>query len=439
MDGIINNGNPPVAPDEGETKVDINTNKNDYTFGSEVVSDIDDNNNNNNDTTKNNDTNDDNKSDKIKEEKKNNVAQNDDDNKSNDNDDGLIKSFVPGAKIEIGKSIYNVDVEGNLVDDKGNIFKKKDELADYVKTLEQSDEDGKNDLTIDKIIETVGVEILNEDNTPVTYEDTPEGIQQYINAVIETSRQEIAETTINTLWDKYPEIKSILDYYIANGNSLEGFNGKPDRSNLVVDENNQSQQEEIIRMAWKERGQEIDDSYIAYLKSSGTLLTVAEKELENIKQADEKERKRIADEAAIRERETLEANQKYWEGVKEVITNRKIAGYEIPDTILIKKDGKQIAATPTDFFNYLYQIDKEGYSRYQRDLMAEDANARRDDEILRAFLKFTGGTYANLVDMAVKQKEVLKLRNKANEANARKTTIKVTPPANQQTGFVFGV
>lgn len=359
-----------------------------------------------------------------------------DDNKDKDDkgDKGndLLSKAVVGAEFEIDGSKYTVDTEGNLVDEQGNIFKKKDELKDYFDGLNQSDEDDKTQMSLSNIIEAVGVDITDDNDKPIEFEDTPQGIADYVKAVIETSQQEIAETTINSLYNRYPILKDVLNYYIANGNSLDGFTGHEDRSSIVIDENDQAQQEDIIRTAWRERGQEIDDNYIAYLKSSGTLLQVAEKELENIQNADKEERQRLADEARAAEEKAIQDNQKYWEGVKAVVDSRKVAGYEIPQTILIQRDGKQIAVTPNDFFNYLYQIDKEGYSRYQRDIMKQTPESRRDDEILRAFLTFTGGSYANLVDMAIKQKEVTKLRSKAKEASAHRTTVKVTTPAKKE-------
>lgn len=70
--------------------------------------------------------------------------------------------------------------------------------------------------------------------------------------------------------------------------------------------------------------------------------------------------------------------------------------------------------------------------------MKQTPESRRDDEILRAFLTFTGGSYANLVDMAVKEKEAIRLRTKAKEAAAHKTTVKVTTPTNQKKEIKFG-
>lgn len=357
---------------------------------------------------------------------------------TNEEENNLLTQAVPGAEFEIDGTKYLVDTEGNLVDESGNIFKKKDELKDFFDSLNQSDEDDKNQISLANIMEAIGIDITDDNDKPIQFEDNPEGIKQYVDAVIKASQQEIAETAINSLYNRYPILKDVLDYYLANGNSLDGFTGHEDRSNLSIDENNEAQQEEIIRLAWKERGQKIDDSYIAYLKSSGQLLQIAEKELENIQEADKAERQRLADEARAAEQKALEDNQKYWTGVKQVIDGRKVAGYEIPQTILIEKEGKKIAVTPTDFFNYLYQIDNEGYTRYQRDIMKQTPESRRDDEILRAFLTFTGGSYANLVDMAVKEKEAIRLRTKAKEAAAHKTTVKVTTPTNQKKEIKFG-
>ena len=46
----------------------------------------------------------------------------------------------------------------------------------------------------------------------------------------------------------------------------------------------------------------------------------------------------------------------FWNGVKECIDKRQIAGYRIPETVIIERNGKQISTTPEDFFNYIYQV-----------------------------------------------------------------------------------
>ena len=50
------------------------------------------------------------------------------------------------------------------------------------------------------------------------------------------------------------------------------------------------------------------------------------------------------------------------------------------------------------------------------------------NDLLRAYLKFTGGNYSNLVDLAIASEKTKTLRLKAAEQR-RKSSIKITKPA----------
>ena len=334
--------------------------------------------------------------------------------------------YSPGTKFELDDKTYTVDENGNVVDDKGTIFKEAKDVADWIKSF-NVDDTNENDITIDNIIKAVGTEIVDDDEKPIQFENTANGIKSYIDAVIEVSKNDVTEAALNTLFTQYPFIKDAINYYKANGNSLEGFNEVVDRSDVTLDKDNEEQQKEIIRTAWKERGAKGDvEGYIDYLKSSGSLATIAEDELNNLKQYDADRKAKLAEEAKKAQDEEIRYYQDYWNGVKEVIDSRKIANYQIPESIIINRNGQKLTVTPNDFFNYLYRVDKEGFSQYQRDLAAQDQNARRDDEILRAYLTFVGGNYSNLVDMAINEKEVKSIRLKAKQNN--KSTLKITKP-----------
>lgn len=334
--------------------------------------------------------------------------------------------YSPGTKFELDDKTYTVDENGNVIDDKGVIFKEAKDVADWIKSF-NVDDANENDITIDNIIKAVGTEIVDDDEKPIQFENTANGIKSYIDAVIEVSKNDVAEAAFNTLFTQYPFIKDAINYYKANGNSLEGFNEVVDRSDVTLDKDNEEQQKEIIRTAWKERGAKGDvEGYIDYLKSSGSLATIAEDELNNLKQYDADRKAKLAEEAKKAQDEEIRYYQDYWNGVKEIIDSRKIANYQIPESIIINRNGQKLTVTPNDFFNYLYRIDKEGFSQYQRDLEAQDQNARRDDEILRAYLTFVGGNYSNLVDMAINEKEVKSIRLKAKQNN--KSTLKITKP-----------
>lgn len=331
-----------------------------------------------------------------------------------------------GTTLEIGDAKYTVDKDGNVVDSNGNIFKEASQVSEWMKEFENVEENT-SDISIDSIKAAIGIEITDDNDKPIVFDNTVEGIKSYVDSVIETSKQEHYDTAINTLYQKYPIIKDVINYYVANGNSLEGFGQVPDRSGIEIDENNEAQQEQIIRTAWSERKQRGDvNSYINYLKSSGTLLATAKEELDGLKEADAQYKRDIEAKAAAEEKEKIETLERYWNGVHDIIKSRKIAGYQIPESIVITRDGQKLSVTPEDFFNYIYRVDKEGKSAYERDLEAETPDVRRDDEILRAYLKYVGGNYSNLVDMAINEKNVATLKLRAKQHNA--SAIRVTKP-----------
>lgn len=331
-----------------------------------------------------------------------------------------------GTVIELEDAKYTVDKDGNLVDDKGEIFKQAAEVKDFLAGFEQDNPD--NDFTIENIQKRIGIQITDEDDKPVTFDNTPDGVAAYVDAVIDQQKDELALAGINKLIETYPFVQDAINYYVANGGSLEGFGQVRDLSNIEIDENNVAQQEAIIRQAHREAGRrDSADKYVQYLKDSGQLFDTAKEALKAMVDADNAERERTAKEAAARQKEYEAQQTAYWRDIQDTIKNRRIAGYEIPETIILNKDGKKVAVTPNDFFNYVYQVDEKGNSRYVNDLAQMTPEERRDDELLRAYLKYTGGSYADLVNMAIKKEEVKRLKLKAVANNKQRVT--VTPPA----------
>lgn len=368
---------------------------------------------------------------------KNNNSDIDDSNK-NDNTVKKYNNLEVGTSIEVGDNIYTVDENGNLIDENGNIFKQSDDVENWIKEFDKIED--VNDININNIQEALGVQITDDDDNPIEFENTISGIKAYVDAVIETAKDEHYEAAINTLYQRYPILNDVLNYYLANGNSLEGFNELPDRSNIIIDDTNEAQQELIIRTAWNEQNRKGDvEGYIQYLKSSGTLLATAKEELAGLQEADALYKQEIEQEAERKENERIQKLENYWNGVHDVIKTRNIAGYQIPETIIINRDGQKISATPEDFFNYIYRVDNNGLSAYERALAAETPESRRDDEILRAYLKFVGGNYSNLVNMAINKEKVAKLRLKSKERNS--STIRINKPQNtnnKNTNIDFG-
>ena len=165
-------------------------------------------------------------------------------------------------------------------------------------------------------------------------------------------------------------------------------------------------------------------------------MTIAELEnakddLAALQQADAEIREQNSKAAIEAQKQYENEVNAYWNGVKSCIDKREIAGYKIPDVIIINKNGKQVSATPDDFFNYLYNVNEDGYSQYQIELANEAPADRMQDELLKAYLKFSGKSYNSLIEMAVAQKEVKKLRLTANK-NKNKIEIELKQKIQKQ-------
>lgn len=359
-------------------------------------------------------------------------------NNGGENNNNQPEKLVAGTKLEVEDKIYTIDDNGNAVDSEGNIFKKAEEVDEWIKSF--TVENPAEENTLANIQKVLDVEITDENGKPIEYQDTPEGIQQYVNDVVETAREEIATNTMQQFYQRFPFAKDIVDYYIANGNSLDGYGVMPDRSGIEIDDNNVAQQEAIIRTAWKENGQKGDvERYINYLKESKTLTETAKAELAGLQEKDANARKELAAKAAAKHQQDIENEAKYWQSVKDIINSKAIGEYQLPDTIVRNVDGQKQSATLADFYNYIARTDKDGLTDYSKDLLKRKPEIALANDILQAYLTFTGGDYTSLVKKAANDNEVRTLRLKA-ASRQKQNTMRITPPAgdNNQNKESFG-
>ncbi len=361
------------------------------------------------------------------ETKENTKSKAEDANKKDDGNEEKkeeIKSaFEEGTIIDADGVKYTIDKDGNAVDAKGEVFKKATEVQKWIDSFEPGTDD--NELSIQAIQDSINITVVDDNDKPIEFENTNEGIVSYINAVMQANKDEVANATIEALYNKYPILENVLNYYVANGNSLDGFGEVQDRTKITIDSNNESQQEYIIRTAWKEQGRKGDvDRYIQYIKSQNQLFDVAKEELEGLQERDKEYLDEIAKKADEAEKKHIELQKAYWSDVKEAVDSRSIAGYKLPETIVINRNGQKTSATPNDFFNYVYQVDGKGKSAYEYALEKESPKERMNNELLAAYIKFSGGDYTSLVNMAIKENDVktIKLKSAAKTTSKTKST-----------------
>ena len=336
-----------------------------------------------------------------------------------------------GTEIEFDGNTYTVSENGDVVDSEGNVFKKADEVKAWLDENNASDGDDDGPISINSVREAIGIDVTDSDGNPVEFEDTPAGVKGYVESVIALKSSEIQQGTINKLFNDNPLLKQFIDYVSITG-TPRGFGDIPDRSGIQLDKDNPEQLKAVIRMAAQEFGNaSLNDSYIKYLQDSGALYDEAKNQLQALIGKDQAYRQEIEQRAEAARQQQEADIRAYWEGVNKAISNRVIGGYKLPESFVKNINGQKITLTPQDFYNYV-AIAKEGedgsrMTGYQRDLDNLSNEEALNRELLDAWLMFTGGSYKDLVNMAVNEEKVRKLVVKSKQQRSART-IKVNKP-----------
>ena len=332
-----------------------------------------------------------------------------------------------GDTIEFDGTTYTVDASGNLVDDKGNVFKEAKDVADWLKSVEvEGDGEGSGTLSISSIQEALGITVTDAEGKNIEFTDDAAGVKAYVDAVIDLKSKDLQQAAVNKLYADNPLLKQFTDYVQLNG-TAKGFGEIPDRSSIQLNKENEDQLKAVIRMAAKEFGNKsLNENYIKYLKDSGGLYDEAKAQLQALVEKDIAVRKDIEARAQAQREAEAKSVSDYWNKVNNVIDSRIIAGYKLPESFTREVNGQKVIITPNDFYNYLSkatETDTDGnkVTGYQKDLNKLTDDEYLNRELLDAWLMFTGGTYKDLIAMAVNEDKVRQLRVKSKEQRSTKT------------------
>lgn len=355
------------------------------------------------------------------------------DNKEDNRNDNLSTGeLAVGDSVEVEGVVYTVAENGNLVDDKGNVFKEAKDVAAWLKSVEFEDNNSSSEFNITSLQEALGTTITDENGKPVEFTNDAEGVRSYVDSVISLRSSELQEAAINRLYQDNPLLKQFQDYVQLNG-TPRGFGELPDRSGIRLDKDNEQQLIAVIRMAANEFGNKsLNDNYIKYLRDSGGLYEEAKEQLQALVDKDIAFRKEIETKAEEQRAQQMQETVDYWANVNRVVESRQIGGYRIPESFTKEVDGKKVTFTTKDFFEYL-SMPREGEdgtqrTGYQHDLAKLTDEEYLNREILDAWLMFTGGTYKDLIDMAVKEEQVRQLRVKSKEHRSTKAVKVIKNP-----------
>ena len=323
-----------------------------------------------------------------------------------------------GDTVNVDGVDYTIDANGNAVGADGTIFRTAAELTELIA------QNGSEPSVLDQLQTRFGSDFKDEDGNPIVFDNNVEGIAAYVDTVVQSKIVEAQTAALNNLFETYPQVEQVINHLKLNG-TLEDFVEIPDRSSITVSKDNEEQQATFIREEWKLSGKKGDvNKFIDYCKNAGILYDTA---VESKEAVDSIYESRLAEQKAqVEAKEAAAAAEEkaYWENVEKTISKGELLGYSIPEQIQCNKDGKKVMLSRKDFLKYVSTpIDSEGNTAYMLDEAKVDSNARMQDDLLKAFLKFTGGNYASLVGMAVNKHKVLSVRTAAAQTTGKRTVI----------------
>lgn len=339
------------------------------------------------------------------------------DNQQQDSSMGEVK-LSEGDTINVDGVDYTIDAEGNAIAADGTVFRTATELAELIA------QNGSEPSVLNQLQTRFGSDFKDENGNPIVFDDNEEGIAAYVETVVQSRVKEAQTATINNLFETYPQVEQVINHLKLNG-TLDDFVEIPDRSQITVSKDNEEQQATFIREEWKLSGKKGDvNKFIDYCKNAGILYDTA---VESKEAVDSIYESRLAEQKAqVEAKEAAAAAEEkaYWDNVEKTISKGELLGYSIPEQIQCNKDGKKVMLSRKDFLKYVSTpVDSEGNTAYMLDEAKVDSDARMQDDLLKAFLRFTGGDYASLVGMAVNKQKVLSIRTAAAQTTGKRTVI----------------
>lgn len=339
------------------------------------------------------------------------------DNQQQDSSMGEVK-LSEGDTINVDSVDYTIDAEGNAIAADGTVFRTATELAELIA------QNGSEPSVLNQLQTRFGSDFKDENGNPIVFDDNEEGIAAYVETVVQSRVKEAQTAAINNLFETYPQVEQVINHLKLN-DTLDDFVEIPDRSQITVSKDNEEQQATFIREEWKLSGKKGDvNKFIDYCKNAGILYDTA---VESKEAVDSIYESRLAEQKAqVEAKEAAAAAEEkaYWDNVEKTISKGELLGYSIPEQIQCNKDGKKVMLSRKDFLKYVSTpVDSEGNTAYMLDEAKVDSNARMQDDLLKAFLRFTGGDYASLVGMAINKQKVLSIRTAAAQTTGKRTVI----------------
>lgn len=262
---------------------------------------------------------------------------------------------------------------------------------------------------VSELIELMGYEDLNAED----FSDTVEGIGK----LVETSAQKLAEQRLEQTFQAYPDVQEFFEF-VASGGDPDQYHevrGKViDYGNMEVQEDNEAQQERLVRQALSGDSYEADeiDTMVEKYKAGGILKDQAELALKGLKRQHQRQKAELTERQKQLQIEQQENVTQFWNEVETTLKDKDtFKGITIP-----KNERQKV-------FDYISKPVKDGYS--QRDLDAMKLGL--EEKIAIDYLIMKGFPLGDLVDKKAASKAASDLRKRIKSGGDPKPR-KANPP-----------
>ena len=318
----------------------------------------------------------------------------------------------------------NVDANGNLVNEQGQVVLSKESLDKYIDTGEllldaqgnQIDETGKIikaasdvnvantiiELSKNAIEQELGFTLLDEEGKPKSYSNSVEGSTELLKDVATNATVNAVTAFLNS----NPDLKDVY-FHLANGGKLEEYSASNiDYTAIDVTTLDRNGKLNYIKQSFEQQGLKNAGSLIKTLEQSSdeALTQAAADAIITLKQVSEDTRVQREKEYQLNQQKEAQALETYWNDVNSVITNGKLKDINIPNA---EKD---------DFFKYLaVPINSKGESQEMIDAEKESD----EDRLLLSYLRFKKFNLNDLVNLRAKTNRLEQLRSRVGIPNPK--------------------
>lgn len=240
------------------------------------------------------------------------------------------------------------------------------------------------------------------------YEDSIDGISK----MIVDAGEEMANQQIEQIMEQYPDVGQYLQYRAQGGDPeefQETFFNNEGWQNVEVREDDQSQQETIVRSRLREEGYEEDEieDTVADYKTAGILESEARRSIKRLQKIEQDQQEKLLAEQEERAKAAKKEKQEFLDDVTNTIQeNKEFNGIGIPET------------EKGDFIEYLTQpVDEQGNTQYALDTMQAEMN----DQIAMALMSYYGFDLSDLIERKASSESAKSLRDRLSKANGKKT------------------